>query len=311
MGMVCPIKINMSKALLIDVGGTNMRYALASIEKDDLSNSNKIIFESDNFEEIISDLIKNNNVDTLIISIAGPKINDHSIKMSKIDFTFDASKLKSKFNLKNCILLNDWEAIAHSYSFIKDEIDYIKTGEKFNEKVFFLGPGTGLGASLLVNKDLVIPTEIGVTSNMSLKMQKNYNIQTDDNFLLEDFISGSAISNIYKLKKNINLTSEEIYKKYKEKDSTAIEVIEGFIRCLAESLTDFAVTFIPGNGILLAGSLIRTIYPNINKDEFCDLFMKSHYDVHKLMLDKISIGIITKEKTPLYGNLNLYKKINN
>ena len=30
----------MSKALLIDVGGTNMRYALASIEKDDLSNSN-------------------------------------------------------------------------------------------------------------------------------------------------------------------------------------------------------------------------------------------------------------------------------
>jgi glucokinase len=70
-----------------------------------------------------------------------------------------------------------------------------------------------------------------------------------------------------------------------------------------------ALTYLPGNGILLAGSLIRTIYPNIDKEYFKELFIASKNDVHKNMLEMISIGVINKQRTPLYGNFHFYKKL--
>ena len=134
----------MNRALLIDVGGTNMRYALVKYSDDDLLDINKIPFDHEKFENFIEEIIDTNEVDTLIISIAGPKINN-TITMTNRAYTFDADNIKKKFNLKECVLLNDWEAIAHSYDFISNDISYIKSGSKFNDVKLFLGPGTGLG----------------------------------------------------------------------------------------------------------------------------------------------------------------------
>ena len=66
----------MNRALLVDVGGTNMRYALANYSDDDLSDINKIPFDHEKFENFIEEIIDTNEVDTLIVSIAGPKINN-------------------------------------------------------------------------------------------------------------------------------------------------------------------------------------------------------------------------------------------
>ena len=140
-------------------------------------------------------------------------------------------------------------------------------------------------------------------------MQKNYNIENTDHFTLEDFVSGSAISNIYKIKTNIQMSSEEVYKKFRENDDIAVEVVNGFIKSLAQTLSDMALTYLPGNGILLAGSLIRTIYPNINKGQFIEIFTANKSDIHKNMLEMISIGVITKQRTPLYGNFHFYKEL--
>ena len=53
-----------------------MRYALANYSDDDLSDINKIPFDHEKFENFIEEIIDTNDVDTLIISIAGPKINN-------------------------------------------------------------------------------------------------------------------------------------------------------------------------------------------------------------------------------------------
>lgn len=300
----------MNKALLIDVGGTNIRYAIATRDEDELSNINKFVFDHNQFENIIGDLISVHKVETLIISIAGPKIHSTYMKMTKKDYVFDAVDIKKKFNLKTCILLNDWEAIAYSYNFISSNIDYIKNGKGFNNTILFLGPGTGLGSALLIDNQFVVPSEVGNTLNSSLKLQKNYNIVSDEHNRLEDFLSGSAISSIYKLKTGLEIGSEEVYKKYIENDVAAAEVINGFIKSLAETLSDLALTLMPGKAILLAGSLVRSIYPNINKEEFNNFFIGAKDGVHKEMIEKIPIGVITKKRTPLYGNLYFYKKLN-
>ena len=99
-----------------------------------------------------------------------------------------------------------------------------------------------MGAAVSIG-EIVFPTEIGNTLNPSLKLQRNYDIQNDSLLLLEDLVSGTAISKIYELKTNKKLSSEMVYKKFKENDEIATKVINGFIKSLAETLSDIALTF--------------------------------------------------------------------
>ena len=296
----------MNNALLVDLGGTNMRYAIVKDVDDDLSEINKLPFNQDNFDNFIEKIVDNQKINILIISIAGPKI-DNSISMTNRDFLFDADAIKKKFKLDDCILLNDWEAIAYSYPYISNNINFIKEGTKFNNTKLFIGPGTGLGASLSIDNNIVLPTEVGNTTNSSLSLQKNYNVNLEDHITLESLVSGSAISSIYKSLVNKDISSEEIYEKFVKKEEIATEVINGFLKSLAETLSDLALTFLPGDGILLAGSLMRRIFYDINIEEFNDTFLKTKSNTHQEILEKISIGVITKKRTPLYGNFHLFK----
>lgn len=299
------------KLLLIDIGGTNMRHAISSSDSNEISDIHKTAFDNmGEFENKLRELIDKNNIDTLIASVAGPKINN-CISMTNRSYIFDTNKILEKFNLQECYLLNDWEAIAFSFDFIKESIKSIKDGEGFNGNTLYLGPGTGLGAALSIDDKIILATEIGNTTNSSKYLMENFKIANDNFPSLENVISGSGISSIYKLKTDKNISSEEILKKFEEKEPIATEVINGFINSLAQLLSDLALTFNTGGGILLAGSLTRSLYPYINKDDFYKSFIKSKKETHKNMLDLVSIGVITKERTPLYGNLSFYKKLKN
>ena len=297
------------KLLLIDIGGTNMRHAITSSDSHDITNICKTAFtDMGEFEEKLKDLIDKHSIDILIASVAGPKVNN-SISMTNRNYEFDADEISEKFNLKDCYLLNDWEAIAHSYDYIKDSIEQIKEGASFNKNTLYLGPGTGLGAAISIDNKTVLSTEIGNTTNSTKYLMENYNIESEDLLTLEDVISGTAISSIYKLKTGLSISSEEILEKYQEEEPISVEVINNFIKSLALLLSDLALTFNTGNGILLAGSLMRSLYPLIDKDNFCKLFVNNKKETHINMLDLVSIGVITKKRTPLYGNLNFYKKL--
>ena len=298
----------MSKILLVDVGGTNIRYAVYDSDSPDINDVHKTKFETKVFEEILKKIIDVNNVDQLVISAAGPKI-DNTISMTNKNFVLNSDELRKKFNLKKCYLLNDWEAIAYSYDHVFDNIKFIKNGNKFNNQILFLGPGTGLGAALLIDNKIVVSTEIGNTGNTTQFLRTNFNFEIPENITLEEIISGTGISNLYKFKTGMTLRAEEIFNKYLENDQESLDVINGFIKCLAQTLSDLSLTFLPGNGILLAGSLMRSLYQFIDTKEFKENFVGVKKGVHKEILDMISVGIITKERTPLYGNLSFYRRL--
>jgi hypothetical protein len=44
-------------------------------------------------------------------------------------------------------------------------------------------------------------------------------------------------------------------------------------------------------------------------DVFKDNYLGTKNGIHRDILEMVSIGVITKEKTPLYGNLGFYKKL--
>ena len=298
----------MNKLLLIDIGGTNMRYATAYSDSDEISSINKKVFNEATFYENLEELIKKHNINILIMSVAGPKI-DNSITMTNKNFSFNQDNLKEKFKLKECYLLNDWESIAYSYGYIKESIKIIQNGKTYNNNLLFLGPGTGLGAAFSMN-EVVLPTELGNTKNFIESLKKNFKNVTFEASRLEDIISGSGISKIYETLTHEKLSAEEIFKKFLDKEPDALLVINGFIKSLSQTLSDLALSFLPGKGILLAGSLSRSIYTHFNEQNFFKPFINNNTGMHFDILKNTPIGVITKERTPLYGNLSFYKNLN-
>ena len=298
----------MNKLLLIDIGGTNIRYATAYSDSDEISSINKKAFNEATFYENLEELIKEHNINTLIMSVAGPKI-DNSITMTNKNFSFNQDNIKEKFKLKECYLLNDWESIAYSYGYIKESIKIIQNGKTYNNNLLFLGPGTGLGAAFSMN-EVVLPTELGNTKNFIESLKKNFKNVTFEASRLEDIISGSGISKIYETLTHEKLSAEDIFEKFLDKEPDALFVINGFIKSLSQTLSDLTLSFLPGKGILLAGSLSRSIYTHFNEQNFFKPFINNNTGMHFDILKNTPIGVITKERTPLYGNLAFYKNLN-
>ena len=295
--------------LLVDIGGTNIRYAYSNIGASDFVSENKAELDSlTNFDNLMSKLLAESNVKNTVFSVAGPKVNN-SIKMTNRNFEIDAEAIKQRFNLESCHLLNDWESIGYSMkTFSENDFDNFKEGEPFNDTFLVVGPGTGLGASVISGNN-VIATEIGNT-NLGLSALKSLlNINSDEFNVLEDIISGTGISRMYETKTGNKVKSEEIFSLSLNGDNNAKEVIDIFTIAFARTLSDLSLTFSSGGGIILAGSLSRSFLSIANKDLFNKHFLDGKSDIHKEILNKIHIKVINKGYTCLYGSLNYVNNI--
>ena len=295
--------------LLVDIGGTNIRYAYSNIGASDFVSENKAELDSlTNFDNLMSKLLAESNVKNIVFSVAGPKVNN-SIKMTNRNFEIDAEAIKQRFNLESCHLLNDWESIGYSMkTFSENDFDNFKEGEPFNDTFLVIGPGTGLGASVISGNN-VIATEIGNT-NLGLSALKSLlNINSDEFNVLEDIISGTGISKMFETKTGNKVKSEEVFSLSLNGDNNAKEVIDIFTIAFARTLSDLSLTFSSGGGIILAGSLSRSFLSIANKDLFNKHFLDGKSDIHKEILNKIDIKVINKGYTCLYGSLNYVNNI--
>ena len=113
--------------LLVDIGGTNIRYAYSNIGDSDFVSENKAELDSLNdFDNLMSELLAEADVKNIVFSVAGPKVNN-SIKMTNRNFEIDADEIRKRFNLESCYLLNDWESIGYSIrTFAENDFDTFK-----------------------------------------------------------------------------------------------------------------------------------------------------------------------------------------
>ena len=153
---------------LIDIGGTNIRYSFFCKNKN-LSIKKKEIPSFKSFYQILNEILKEKEtiVTDLVISAAGPKINN-IVTMTNQKFVIDAKKIKKKFKLQNCFVLNDLEAAGYCLDKIKPkDKKIIKKGYKANNNRILVCPGTGLGLSLIINNQKVLSSEIGNSKSVS------------------------------------------------------------------------------------------------------------------------------------------------
>ena len=200
----------MKNALLIDLGGTNIRHAF--FLENTLSYISKKKISDEDFIPYLSELLKEKkeDIDYLVVAAAGPN-NKKSIKLTNRKLIIEAAELETRLNLKKCLLLNDWEAVAHALNQLHPKSFLtIKEGSPSNKNTLLIGPGTGLGVTLIID-DQVIPTEYGNVLSPTTRMLDNFKLNDSKKFSsLESILSGPGIEMLYEEKFQKKLSSEAV-----------------------------------------------------------------------------------------------------
>ena len=300
-----------SRVLLVDIGGTNIRTASADIGSSELINASKNNLDClGSFDEMLQEFLDEDaSIRHLVFSIAGPKLHN-SIEMTNRDFKIDAVNILDKFSVDSCHILNDWESIGHGLSlFKKEEMNFINQGNEFNETALILGPGTGLGAAQVIQENIVLPTEIGNSSFAIQDLFSELDLSNQHDFnVIEDLISGGGLAKIYFEFANIDKSPEEIVASY-HTDEFSQKSIDIFLKSLAQILSEFALAYMPGKGIYLAGGLMRSLNEFIDTDLFLENFLVNRKPMHADALKQIPLALINQEMTCLHGSLNFINKI--
>ena len=298
-----------TETLLIDLGGTNLRAGAGDTSSMTISDIQKIKVDTNkDIFDALNEISSKNNYEEIVISAAGP-VSENKISMTNRELEISAADLEKELNVKECHLLNDWESIGYSLPLMtKNDFNVIKSGNMDNNQTCLaIGPGTGLGFSVLRhvgNVPYVYPTELGNARSYNDHLSNLFKIGNSENFIvLEDYLSGTGIKKIYAEKSGKNLTTEEIVSLYSE-DDLATFILNNFVVALNNILQDLALTFNARGGIFFAGSLMRTISEMNSINYIKEEFNKHSSEAHSNILKNISINLINKEHTPLYGNLN-------
>ena len=298
-----------TETLLIDLGGTNLRAGAGDTSSMTISDIQKIKVDTNkDIFDALNEISSKNNYEEIVISAAGP-VSENKISMTNRELEISAADLEKELNVKECHLLNDWESIGYSLPLMtKNDFNVIKSGNMDNNQTCLaIGPGTGLGFSVLRhvgNVPYVYPTELGNARSYNDHLSNLFKIGNSKNFIvLEDYLSGTGIKKIYAEKSGKNLTTEEIVSLYLE-DDLATFVLNNFVVALNNILQDLALTLNARGGIFFAGSLMRTISEMNSINYIKEEFNKHSSEAHSNILKNISINLINKEHTPLYGNLN-------
>ena len=296
----------MKSALLIDLGGTNVRSAF--FFKNNLSKISKEKITDGEFVPFLSELLdeEKNRIDYLVIAAAGPN-NQDSINLTNRNLLIDSSELETKLNLKKCLLLNDWEAVAYALSELKKESFLtIKKGAPTNQNTLLIGPGTGLGATLIINNK-IIPTEFGNTLSPTKAMLENFGLENNNKFLtLENIISGPGIEKLYEEKFGKKISSKEIITFALKGNKNELFIIDNFLKTLISIINDLVLSF-SCEKVILGGAILNALQPILRTKKTLKYFPTEINQKYLKLIEKTQIDLLTEDEPGIFGCMAFFK----
>ena len=296
----------MKNALLIDLGGTNVRHAffinnaLSKISKEKISDNEFIPF--------ITKLLNGVEckIEYLVVAAAGPN-NQGFINLTNRNLLINSSELEATFNLKKCLLLNDWEAVAFSLSEMKKKSFLsIKGNVPSNKNTLLIGPGTGLGVTLIID-DQIIPTEFGNVFSTTKSMMESFGIESNKKFLsLENILSGPGIEMLYEEKFGKKLSSEKIITLALERDENALFIINNFLKTLITIIDDLVLSF-TCKRVILGGAILNSLKSIMTSEKILNYFSSRINPKYSQLIEEVQVDLLLEDEPGIYGCLAFLK----
>lgn len=313
-----------SEFLVADIGGTNIRFAIANIDENNSIKLNNItVLPTENWlylEDAITDYLNHVGLRPAraAIAFAGP-VNKDQVSMTNGTWEFNQSELAPFLKMEEVKVLNDFSAKACSLPLLSsDQLQQIGGGEieEIGNKIV-VGPGTGIGVGGLVwtgDKWKAVASEGGhIGFSPSGDLEKEIcNVLSKEyvRISVEDLISGRGLSNIYYAigmiagKRYLKLNPKEINDlATNEQDEDCIETFKIFSGMLGCYASDMAGTFNATGGVYLAGGVLPKI-----KDFFLESNFREKFEENdKLPFVKdIQTLLILEQYPALFGAAGYY-----
>jgi glucokinase len=308
-----------SEFLVADIGGTNVRFAIANIDENlDIQLNDVNMYPTENWlylEDAVNDYLAQvgKRVKKASIAFAGP-VNKDEVSMTNGTWQFNQSELASYLHMEEVIVMNDYYALACSMPILKDDqLIKIGGGESIkNGNMVVLGPGTGVGVGAIVSvgeKWKAVASEgghIGFSPSGALEKEIFKIIADDYNRVsIEELMSGRGLSNInFALGKIKGLDQSKIRPATinklatEENDENSVQAIKIFSGMLGSFASDMAGTFNATAGVFLAGGMLPKMQQFFLESDFRAKFEENE----KLPFVKSIETYLIIEKYPaLYG----------
>ena len=296
----------MKNALLIDLGGTNVRHsffinnALSKISKEKISDNEFIPF--------ITKLLNGakSKIEYLVVAAAGPN-NQGFINLTNRNLLINSSELEAALNLKKCLLLNDWEAVAFSLSEMKKKSFLsIKENVPSNKNTLLIGPGTGLGVTLIID-DQIIPTEFGNVLSATKSMMESFGIESSEKFLsLENILSGPGIEMLYEEKFGKKLSSEKIITLALERNEDALFIVNNFLKTLISIIDDLVLSF-TCKRVILGGAILNSLKSILTSEKILNYFSTRVNPKYSQLIEEVQVDLLLEDEPGIYGCLAFLK----
>ena len=296
----------MKNALLIDLGGTNVRHAffinnaLSKISKEKISDKEFIPFITKLLNEAES------KIEYLVIAAAGPNNHDF-INLTNRNLLINSKELENTLNLKKCLLLNDWEAVAFSLSEMKKKSFLsIKGNVPSNKNTLLIGPGTGLGVTLIID-DQIIPTEFGNVFSATKSMMESFGIESSEKFLsLENILSGPGIEMLYEEKFGKELSSEKIITLALERNEDALFIVNNFLKTLITIIDDLVLSF-TCKRVILGGAILNSLKSILTSKKILNYFSSRINPKYSQLIEEVQVDLLLEDEPGIYGCLAFLK----
>lgn len=240
-------------ALGIDLGGTQIRAALV---REDGSLASPLVSAPTDARILERDLLYARIRETALkatanLPIVGIGIGSTGPVSSRSGEILDCDNLPS---LQYFPLRDRLASDLHVPAWLDNDANAFVLGEALYgagrnaESVFGLTLGTGLG-SALVQKGRIMHGQSECAGEIWTAPYKDS--------ILEDYLSGTALSRLFREKTGINVSGKEVATRARKEDAAALDVWDTFTQALAYTLS-WCVNLLDPDVVVLGGSVVAS-----------------------------------------------------
>lgn len=310
--------MNNDVRLIADIGGTNARFALFSLEH---GVHRQIVLSCADYDEILAainaylSMVGEPEIKEAAIAIATAIVSDQ-VTMTNHHWSFSIEGLKQQMALDRLIVKNDFTALALSIPKL-DAKDFTQVGGVTSSErktpLGVIGAGTGLGVSgLIPYGDLWIPLE-GEGGHVTVSPANNREVEIIQacwkkypHISAERLVSGMGLQNLYNAICETDaveperLTPREIsVLGISNANPRCAEALDIFCGLLGSVAGDLALTLGAYRGVYIGGGIVPQLGSYFEQSSFRERFeAKGRFRHH---LEQVPVFVINTENPALYG----------
>jgi len=316
-----------------DAGGTKTELELFKFAEGELNSVFNRSYSSRNYrslEEILIDFTDSFSLkaDACCIGVPGPVSNGVS-KATNLPWHIEEKSLIKNSGIRNCLLANDLEIIAHSLPYLNvNDVNCIHKGKglKTSGNMAVIAPGTGLGQALIIKHNdarIVVTTEGGHADfapqdELQIRLLK-YLMGKFGHVSCERILSGPGICDIFDflISEMAMKTDCDIEAKIAEDDKAKVisesavngtsevcsQTMNIFVSVLGAHAGNIALTANSSGGIYLGGGIPKKIIGLIKSENFEKAYLSKGRLSNYVM--NIPVYVITHNNPGIIGAARL------